>query len=235
VEQGLHHAGIEREPTVREPSIAILSDQNLFREGLVQLLHSQGVQRVSEYRHAAELLSSLEDSPPQLVLVDMDHTSDDPFVLLRNLRSRAPRTTVVIIGTAPQVGAANGVTDGVLETPEANAQVLRALVGLTQMAEQPAVLPPPSPEAQLQRQQWAMLTPRQRDVLGFLATGSDNLKIAANLGISERAVKAHVSALLSLFNAENRTELAVLACRAGLRPPLRSVPRKPELTRAQVG
>lgn len=235
LEQSLHHAGIEREPTVREPSIAILSDQNLFREGVVQLLQSQDFQRVSEYRSAAELLSALEDTPPQLVLVDMDHTADDPFALLRDLRSRAPRSTVVIIGTATQVGAANGAADGALETPEANAQVLRAVVGLTQMSEQPPFLPPPSPEAQLQRQQWAMLTPRQRDVLGFLAIGSDNLKIAANLGISERAVKAHVSALLSLFNAENRTELAVLACRAGLRPPLRSIPRKPEFTRAQAG
>jgi DNA-binding NarL/FixJ family response regulator len=219
---------------VREPSIAILSDQNLFREGVVQLLHSQGFQRVSEYRSAAELLSSLGDSAPELVLVDMDHSTEDPYVFLRNLRERAPRSTVVIIGTAHQVGAANGVADGALETPEANAQVLRAVVSVMQMSEQPAVLPQPSAEAQLQRQQWSMLTPRQRDVLGFLATGSDNLKIAANLGISERAVKAHVSALLSLFSAENRTELAVLACRAGLRPPLRSLPRKPELTRAQA-
>jgi two-component system nitrate/nitrite response regulator NarL len=59
-------------------------------------------------------------------------------------------------------------------------------------------------------------------VLGHLSTGSDNLKIAAHLGISERAVKAHVSALLSVFSAENRTELAVLACRAGVRPPMRA-------------
>jgi DNA-binding NarL/FixJ family response regulator len=218
---------------VREPSIAILSDQNLFREGVVQILRSQGYQRVGEYRSAAELLSGLGDSQPQLVLVDMDHAVEDPFSVLRNLRDRVPRSTVVIIGTAHQVGAAHGVADGVLETPEANAQVLSAVVGLMQVSEQEAALPQPSAEAQ--RQQWSMLTPRQREVLGFLSTGSDNLKIAANLGISERAVKAHVSALLSLFSAENRTELAVLACRAGMRPPIRSVPRKPELTRAQAG
>jgi two-component system, NarL family, nitrate/nitrite response regulator NarL len=228
----LHQAGLKGKPTVSEPSIAILSDQNLFREGVVQLLRVQGYQRVIEYRSAAEVLSALGDSPPQLVLVDMDHSAEDPFSLLRSLRDRAPRSMVVIIGTAHQVGAAHGVADGVLETPKANAQVLSAVVGLTQMSEEDAALPQPSPEAQ--RQQWSMLTPRQREVLGFLSTGSDNLKIAAHLGISERAVKAHVSALLSLFSAENRTELAVLACRAGLRPPIRSVPRKPALTRAQA-
>ena len=211
---------------MREPSIAILSDQNLFREGVVQLLQSQGFHRVSEYRSAAELLSSLVSAPPRLVLIDMDHGADDPFPLLREFRHRAPQTTVVIIGTALQGGAANGVADGFVETPDANSQVLRAVANLALMSDQNPLPIQPSAEALRQRQLWSMLTPRQRDVLGFLSTGSDNLKIAANLGISERAVKAHVSALLSLFTAENRTELAVLACRAGLRPPLRA--RQPE-------
>jgi DNA-binding NarL/FixJ family response regulator len=218
----LQNLGSEREPHVREPNIAILSDQNLFREGIVQLLQSQGFHRVSEYRTAAEILGTLAINPPQLVLIDMDHGADDPFPLLREFRHRAPQTTVVIIGTALQGGAAEGNADALVELPVANSQVLRAVANLA-LAPNPSPLAvQPSEEALHQRKLWSMLTPRQRDVLGYLSTGSDNLKIAANLGISERAVKAHVSALLSLFSAENRTELAVLACRAGLRPPLRN-------------
>ncbi|MFL5350654.1 MAG: LuxR C-terminal-related transcriptional regulator [Hyalangium sp.] len=209
-----------------EPDVAILSNQNLFREGVVQLLHAQGIHRVSEYRSAAELLAALGVSPPRLVLIDMDHTADDPFALLREFRRRAPHMTVVVIGTALQSGAVDGDADAFMETPDANAQVLCAVANLA-LAADPAPTPPiqPSPEALRQRQLWSTMTPRQREVLGFLSTGSDNLKIAAHLGISERAVKAHVSALLSLFTAENRTELAVLACRAGLRPPHRSQPQ----------
>lgn len=206
---------------MREPNIAILSDQNLFREGIVQLLQSQGFQRVSEYRSAGELLGALTLSPPRLVLIDMDHGTDDPFPLLREFRHRAPQTTVVIIGTALQGGAAEGTADALVEMPDANAQVLRAVANLALALDPTQAAMQPSEEALHQRKLWSMLTPRQRDVLGYLSVGSDNLKIAANLGISERAVKAHVSALLSLFSAENRTELAVLACRAGLRPPLR--------------
>ncbi len=63
------------------------------------------------------------------------------------------------------------------------------------------------------------LTPRQRDVLRWLAVGSDNLKIAAELGVGERAVKLHVTSLLKRFALDNRTELALLAWRAGFRPP----------------
>jgi len=210
---------------VREQNIAILSDQSLFHEGVVQLLHSQGFHEVSEYRSAKELLATIENHPPRLVLIDMDHGADDPFPLLRELRHRAPETTVVIIGAALQSGVATGEVDTLLGAPDTHSQVLQAVANLALLPEQTHFTPHPSPESQRQRQMWSMLTPRQRDVLGYLSTGSDNLKIAANLGISERAVKAHVSALLSLFNAENRTELAVLACRAGMRPPLRARPQ----------
>lgn len=63
---------------------------------------------------------------------------------------------------------------------------------------------------------WASLTPRQRQVLGLLGCGMENLKIAASLGISERAVKAHISGLLGKFAVGNRTGLALVSCRAGV-------------------
>ena len=53
----------------------------------------------------------------------------------------------------------------------------------------------------------------------MLARGGDNLKMAAMLGISERAVKAHITSLFAKLGVENRTELAVLACHAGLHCP----------------
>jgi DNA-binding NarL/FixJ family response regulator len=43
----------------------------------------------------------------------------------------------------------------------------------------------------------------------------ENPTIAASLGISERAVKGHVGVLLEKFGVNNRTELALIACRAG--------------------
>ncbi len=60
------------------------------------------------------------------------------------------------------------------------------------------------------------LTPRECEVLVHVADGQDNLKIAVQLGITERTVKAHVGALLRKLGAENRVQLAVLAIRAGV-------------------
>jgi DNA-binding NarL/FixJ family response regulator len=67
----------------------------------------------------------------------------------------------------------------------------------------------------------AGVTERQREVLSWLAIGLDNTAIGKKLHIGERAVKAHVSTLLELFDLDNRTQLALLADRAGIRPPRR--------------
>ncbi|MFN7131082.1 MAG: DNA-binding response regulator, partial [Myxococcales bacterium] len=63
----------------------------------------------------------------------------------------------------------------------------------------------------------AALSPREREVLTLVAEGADNLKIAAMLNVSERTVKAHVTAILRKLNVENRTHAALLAWEAGIR------------------
>lgn len=61
------------------------------------------------------------------------------------------------------------------------------------------------------------LSPREREVLGYLSSGMDNLKIAALLGISERAVKVHVTGLYRKLGCENRIQLALCGIQLGLR------------------
>ena len=57
------------------------------------------------------------------------------------------------------------------------------------------------------------LTPREREVLSRVARGLENRQIGSELGISEQAVKDHVSMLLDKFHVGNRaglTEAALL-------------------------
>ncbi|MGD1323613.1 response regulator [Pandoraea pnomenusa] len=60
------------------------------------------------------------------------------------------------------------------------------------------------------------LTPRQREVLLLVCDGLRNGEIAARLGMTEKTVKAHVSAVLAGLGALNRTQAATLARRGGL-------------------
>ncbi|MEM7208579.1 MAG: response regulator transcription factor [Pseudomonadota bacterium] len=60
------------------------------------------------------------------------------------------------------------------------------------------------------------LTPRQHEVLQLVVEGKSNKGIARDLNISEATVKLHVSAVLRILDAQNRTEAVNIAMRIGL-------------------
>ncbi len=182
--------------------VALISEHVLFRHAIAQLLRAQRLD-VVEAPHPAALRTSV----PTTVL-DLDHASADTRDLLALLTDTSP----IVLGTALRIAAAcDGVPHIELETPRTTAATLVAAV-LRERA--------PQPSADLTRahHQWAGVTPRQREALRWLAIGLDNRAIAVELHVTARAVKAHVSALLAHFALETRTDLALLAQSAGLRP-----------------
>jgi DNA-binding NarL/FixJ family response regulator len=60
------------------------------------------------------------------------------------------------------------------------------------------------------------LTPREREVFVLIGRGFPNKRIALELGISEKTVKAHVGHVLAKLGVSDRTQAAVLAVRSGL-------------------
>lgn len=64
--------------------------------------------------------------------------------------------------------------------------------------------------------EWQPPTHRQVEVLRLIACGRQNKQIACELGIAERTVKLHVTALFSITGARNRTHLLVRATEMGL-------------------
>jgi DNA-binding NarL/FixJ family response regulator len=60
------------------------------------------------------------------------------------------------------------------------------------------------------------LTSRELDVLRLVATGKPNKQIAAELAISERTARTHVSHILRKLHLSSRTQAALWAVREGL-------------------
>ncbi|MGH9481581.1 MAG: response regulator transcription factor, partial [Terriglobales bacterium] len=92
-------------------------------------------------------------------------------------------------------------------------------LGLFYPGEHPAVsrrrlrahrLPPPPP------QDAEPLTPRELEVLQWLAQGLGNKQIAVRMKISEHTAKFHVAAIMGKLGAASRTQAAAIGLRRGL-------------------
>jgi DNA-binding NarL/FixJ family response regulator len=66
------------------------------------------------------------------------------------------------------------------------------------------------------KEQVAVLSPRELDVLGLVGAGLSNAEIAARLYLVEGTVKAYVSAALLRLGVKNRVQAAIVAHEAGL-------------------
>jgi DNA-binding NarL/FixJ family response regulator len=192
--------------------IAILSGATLFREGLKEILRSNGFLNLAAYADSDELLDAAKKRAPRMVLVDLDHQREDLTLMLQQLRRVLQTAHIVAIGSALRQAPVEGVVDFEVETPFGSTAALVAAAKNTAARRQR------SPEVTRQRRIWSGITPRQRDVLRWLATGADNRTIAGKLQIGERAVKVHVSSLLDTFGLKNRAQLSLLAHNAGFRP-----------------
>ena len=200
--------------------IWVLSDRAIFRDCVLCFLQRQGfVDVVGATSIAAFRRRPDGRQAPDLVLLDLRQETADPGRLLHRLRERWPRATVVAIGTPMELAAHAREADGCLALPDARAHDIVAIATAVEQAPGGPLAFPPNAEVERERRRWSTLTEREREVLDTLASGADNLKMAALLGVSERAVKAHISSLFQKLGVQNRTELALLACHAGLHCP----------------
>lgn len=199
----------------KSAAIVVLSDRALFRDCIVGFLQRHGFpQAVGRTQWAALHRPGLVMGPA-LLLMDLGDQRDDASHVLDEIRHLIPDATVVAVGTPMQLAAQAADADGWVKTSDEGwrlsavaAAVARGHAGKVRM----------SPDRELQRhlRTWRSLTPRQREVLALLGCGVDNHRIGRALGVSERAIKMHVSALLDKFKADSRVELALIACHAGL-------------------
>ncbi|NBD10534.1 MULTISPECIES: response regulator transcription factor [Corallococcus] len=220
----------------REIRVALLEDQQLFRESLVALLEGAGMKVVARCAETGAFLSNMRAAAADVAVVDLrlEHVgragAEDGMSALKYLHDFHPQVRALVLSGHQepdvvercfQVGAAGylcKLTVGCDDVVRAVGRVARGerLLPVDLLHAQALHLDggdmPPSVLTQL--------TFREREVLGYVAAGADNLKIAAHLGITERTVKAHLTSIYRKLGPENRAQLAVMACELGVPRPV---------------
>jgi DNA-binding NarL/FixJ family response regulator len=207
--------------------VAIAEDSVLLREGVARLLGEEGFDVVAECGDADELLRKLSSGEVDVVILDIrlppTHTDEGLRAALQ-IRETHPELGVLVLSQYVEVGlamqlladSAEGVgyllKDRISEASDFVAAVRRVADGGS--AVDPIIV---STLLSKQRRDDPIeaLTPREREVLELMATGSSNQGIADELVITVRAVEKYVSSIFSKLDlpstgSESRRVLAVL-------------------------
>ncbi|MEV4705200.1 response regulator transcription factor [Actinoplanes sp. NPDC049316] len=201
--------------------VLVVDDHPVVRQGLRTFLDLQDdMTVVGEAADGAEAVTAAAELRPHVVLLDLRMPGADGIAALRGLRAAgsAARVLVVTSYTEPaavlpavHAGAAGYVYKDI--DPPALASAIRSVhAGHVLLHPDVARLlaegrsTPGDPQ----------LTPREREVLTAIARGRANREIARQLGLAEKTVKTHVSAILTKLGLQDRTQAALYAVRAGL-------------------
>ena len=215
--------------------VVIVSQQALFRQGIEHLFSDIEDMEVSGSAEVNdEVLLTIDNLTPDVAIVDIDGPSDSGLTSARRIRQRSPNIAVIILtsnSSDAQLFQSLKAQAAAFLNKEINADQLIDVVRRVACGEHPineslTIRPKVAEQVlhQFQELSWrgeaeafiSPLTPREIEILDYIAQGYLNKQIALKLGISEQTIKNHVTSILRKLNANARTEAVVVAIRQGL-------------------
>lgn len=209
--------------------VLIADDHALVRKGLIALLSpSSEVEVVGEAEDGWEAVAKAQSLDPDVVLMDVSMPGLNGIEATRKIREQSPQTRVIMLTVSDSdedlfQAIRAGAQGYLLKTVDPD-QLLNFLRGLSR-GEAP--ISPLMAGKMLdglargmvgtcQDQDKETLTPREKEVLRWVALGASNREIAERMFISENTVKNHIRNILDKLHTKNRVQAAAYAMRHGL-------------------
>lgn len=207
--------------------VLIVDDHLMVRKGLRLMLEEEGedMEPVGEAADGEEALALIEETQPDVVLMDVRMPKLDGILTLQHIRATWPQIAVLLLTTYDdddlimrglQAGA-----HGYLLKDTSGSTLLNAIRSAArgEILVRPEilvrVLSHTTPAAHASPGTIA-LTRREREVLIGLAQGERRKEIALRLQISERTVRAYLTNLYTKLNVDSRSAAVAAAYELGL-------------------
>ena len=219
-------AAVERPFDTAVVVAAVVSPDRLLRDGVEAILQGKGFSVGVSVPRIKDFVRNLRGggSPPDvLMLVGALPSQGDEISALGAVREAAPNLRIMVFAEedADPVFLRRLISVGVdaLLPTDLSAEILVQSVRLVLLGEgfmfteyvHRLLEREPPAEASMPD-----LTPREIEIIRFMAEGHSNKTIAGWLGLTEASVKVQIRRLLRKLGATNRTQAAIWAMERGL-------------------
>ncbi len=209
--------------------VLVADDHIILREGIRSLLEKvTDIEMVGEADDGAEAVDKVEQLMPDVVLMDITMPGMNGLEATRLIKQRCPQTKVLILtmhetdqylASMLEAGAS-----GYVVKSTASSELIMAIkavhqgdvylyASIARMLVDDYLQKVKMGE---EKESYDGLTPREREILMYIAEDKKNKEIAKLLSISVRTVQAHRGNLMDKLGAHDRTELVKYAIRKGI-------------------
>ena len=199
-----------------QPTVHIVDDDPSFLTSASRLMRAHGF-AVRAFASATEFLAQRDADAPGCVLADVRMPGMTGLELQAALaRSDNPLPILLLTGYGDIPSSVRAMRDGAEDFLEKTAPHAELLAAVNRALVRDAWEREVRARQREVRALFAALSPRELEVLGHVVRGRLNKQIAGDLGIHERTVKLHRTAITTKLHVQSVAELTRLADEAGL-------------------
>lgn len=197
------------------PIVFVVDDDYRVREALSSLVASIGLE-VAVFGSAQEYLESEKPDSPACLVLDLQLPGTSGLELQKELAAGNSPPIIFITGHGDVPSSVRAMKAGAVEflpKPFGEQELLQAIntaIALDRKARQER-----SEMSELLRH-YALLTPRERQVLPFVVAGLANKQTASELGTSEITIGVHRGQIMRKMAARSLAELVRMADKLGI-------------------
>lgn len=203
--------------------IAITDDHPLLLEGLKNILSQDpGLQIIGCYENAISLKRGLQESPIDVLLLDINLTDSNGIDLIKPLGTKYPEMRIIILSVHNEYAVINtAFQEGALGYIQKNAGVDEILNGIKTVLHDHKFMCSQTKTVVDKKTKDGLssipkLTRREKEILAEAAIGLTTAQIAEKLFISPHTVESHRKNLIEKFKTSNLSSVIKLAIEYGL-------------------
>jgi DNA-binding NarL/FixJ family response regulator len=199
-------------------TILCVDDHPLVRKGIAAILANEAdMKMVAEAGSGPEAVAAFRQHRPDITLMDLRMPGGDGIEATKQIRQIDPEAKIIALtsydGDQEIYRALEAGVRGYMLKESVHTEIVRAI---RVVYSGKRLMPPEVAERLSEHFPQVALTPREIEVLQYVAKGYGNKEIGTLLGTAAGTVKMHLQNILSKLGASDRTHAVTLAIRRGI-------------------